>query len=276
MGDTVELARNRGPEAVGLAMHVLADTWAHQHFAGTLSLVINNTNGGFFELVCDAKGDLQERKISFGHNPAAQDDLEHGRYVSSIYQQSESSIMNLGHGRAGHLPDYSFARYRYLPAWGNYEEVLKDNPSDYWRAFCQMVYAMRCLRTGEPFETDRYDEACVEPWEKDMRAILERRQLESCQDWRDLGERMTGVALRPFDLEEHVGEYLDAPASERDDTFLGRFALAALAQKSMVTNRIYSSGNLLAGISLDFASNGLKGIRDFFRLAGRTQEGDER
>ena len=28
--------------------------------------------------------------------------------------------MNLGHGRAGHLPDYSFAHYRYQPAWGRF------------------------------------------------------------------------------------------------------------------------------------------------------------
>ena len=274
--DTVELARDRGPQATGLAMHVLADTWAHQRFAGTPSLVINNTNGGFTELVPGNGGELSERKIAFSHNPTAQDDLEHGRYVSSVYQQSENSIMNLGHGRAGHLPDYSFARYRYLPAWGNYEEVLKDNPSDYWHAFCQMVHAMRCLRTGEPFETECYDEASVGPWVKDVKEILERRQLDSCSDWRDLGERMTGVALRPFDLEEHVSEYVDTPASERDSTFLGRFALAALAQKSMVTNRIYSSGNPLAGVSLDYESNGLRGMRDFFRLANRSSGGEGR
>ena len=42
--------------------------------------------------------------------------------------------MCLGHGRAGHLPDYSFMRYRYLPAWGNYEEIIKNNPEDYMHA----------------------------------------------------------------------------------------------------------------------------------------------
>lgn len=51
LADTVELARVRGTQAVGLAMHVLADTWAHQHFAGTPSLVINNTNGSFYEVL---------------------------------------------------------------------------------------------------------------------------------------------------------------------------------------------------------------------------------
>lgn len=33
--DTVTLAKDKGTEAAGLAMHVLADTWAHANFAGT-------------------------------------------------------------------------------------------------------------------------------------------------------------------------------------------------------------------------------------------------
>ena len=41
---TVELAKGKPLEVVGIAMHVLADTWAHANFAGTPSLVINNTN----------------------------------------------------------------------------------------------------------------------------------------------------------------------------------------------------------------------------------------
>ena len=49
--DTVKLAKGKSLQAAGVAMHVLADTWAHRNFAGTPSLVINNTNGHFFELV---------------------------------------------------------------------------------------------------------------------------------------------------------------------------------------------------------------------------------
>lgn len=271
--ETVELARGRGVQAVGLAMHVLADTWAHQHFAGTPSLVINNTSGAFVELV-EKDGVTSERRVAFRHNPVAADDLELGLYTNSVYQQNENSIMNLGHGRAGHLPDYSFARYRYMPAWGDYEEVLKDNQADYWSAFCQMTYAMGCLRTGEPFELARYDEAAAAPWEDDIRSIIARRQLDACADWRDLGERMVGRALEPFDLERHQGEYLDAPADSRDGTFLGRFLMAALAQKSMVTNRIFRSGNRLAGFSVEFEEKGLAGIRDFYRLVGQARGGE--
>ena len=39
-----------------------------------------------------------------------------------------------------------------------------------------------------------------------------------------------------------------------------------MAQKSMVTNKIFKSGNLLAGFSVDFDKKGFRGIRDFVKL----------
>ena len=136
---TVELARGEGLQAVGLAMHILADTWAHRYFAGTPSLVINNINYSFYERVPEGDGTV-DRHVTFRHNPKAKDDPEKSLYTNTIYRSSENSVMNLGHGRAGHLPDYGFAVYRYLPAWADYEEVVKNNPEDFHHAFCQMVY----------------------------------------------------------------------------------------------------------------------------------------
>ena len=262
LSDTVELAKKRGTQAAGIAMHVLADTWAHSYFAGTPSLVINNTDYYFYELLPSG-----ERQIRFRHSPGAADDLEQGIFSNSIYQWQENSIMNLGHGRAGHLPDYSFIRYKYLPAWGGYEEIIKDNPSDYYRAFCQMVYAMKYLRGSSPvFERDTYAWDAVEPWKEEIRGILNRRQLDACAGWKALGERIAGQAPEDFDLEKYVGEYLAAAAEEKDRTFLGAFFIAAMAQKSMVTNAVFRSGNLLAGISVDFAEKGFRGIRDYRKL----------
>ena len=48
--------------------------------------------------------------------------------------------------------------------------------------------------------------------------------------------------------------------------------LAALRQKSMVTNKIYRSGSLLAGISVDFKEKGFRGIRDYKILLRAVQE----
>ena len=269
---TVKLAKDRSLPAVGVAMHVLADTWAHQNFAGTPSLVINNTNFHFYELLEDG----QRKKIEFRHNPSVSDDLAKSIYTNSLFQAQENSIMNLGHGRAGHLPDYSFVRYAYLPAWGDYEEVVKDNPSDYYQAFCQMVYAMKYLRGCYPdFETGQYDPDAVNPWEAEIRKILAKRQLDACDDWKAFGEQLSGQEIPDFDIARYQREYMDAPAEAKDDTFLGQFFLGAMAQKSMVTHAVFSSKNLLAGFSVEYMDKGFRGIRDFKKLVELSERGRE-
>ena len=277
--DTVNLAQDHGTQAAGLAMHVLADTWAHRYFAGTPSFVINNTNRFFVELIPSESDDaLVERPVKFKHNPRAKDDIDEGIYVNSAYQPSESAVMNLGHGRAGHLPDYSFARYRYVPAWADYEEVLKDNPAEFYQAFCQMVYALKCLRgTNGPFRKDAYDTDAVAAHEARIKAILQKRQLDvdACRDWRAFGEELSGCSISDFELDAYEQEYLDAPEDAKSETFLGKFILAALAQKGMVVNRIYASGNPLAGRSVDFGEQGFKGMKDFLPLIDYLREGGE-
>ena len=266
LADTVKLAKGGSLQAVGIAMHVLADTWAHRYFAGTPSLVINNTNLYFYELLPQG-GSTVQRPVTFRHSPGGADDLESGIYNNSIFQSNENSIMNLGHGRAGHLPDYSFIRYQYLPAWGGYREIVKDNPDDYYHAFCQMIYAMKYLRGEIPvFEKNCYATQTVAPWEEEIRAIISKRQLNACADWKALGEKLSGQELPEFDINRYQDEYISLPRSEKDSSFLGRFFLAAMAQKSMVTNKIFKSGNLLAGFSVDFAEKGFQGIRDFVKL----------
>ncbi len=257
--DTVKLAKNSSLQACGVAMHVLADTWAHRYFAGTPSLVMNNATEFY---------DLQEKKpIKFMHNPMVQEDVEQGYYINTVYQSNESAIMNLGHGRAGHLPDYGFMRYQFLPSWGNYEMIDKDNPSDYFSAFCQMVYAMKYLRGEEAdFQKDTYDQESVLPWKEEIMAILTKKQRVANEDWKRFGEKLSGQSIELFELSKYEQEYITADQKERDDTFLGQFILAALAQKSMVTGKIFQSGNLLAGYSVDFNKYGFRGISDYKRL----------
>ena len=263
--DTVELARGRSKQAAGIAMHILSDTWAHRYFAGTPTLAINNVNYYFYELVPEGD-DFREVQIKFNHDPRGVDDPEKSVYTSSLYQGDENSIMNLGHGRAGHFPDYGYARYKYLPAWGGYKEILKDNPSDYYHAFCQMTFALRCLKTGEAFETGVYDFDAVKPWEDDIRSLLGKRQTDASADWKALAEKLSGCEVEDFDMDKYQNEYTAADEESRDSTFLGRFIIAALAQKSMVTNRIFTSGNPIAGASVDFAKSGFSGIKDFQKL----------
>ena len=266
LAETVELVRDRGLPAAGLAMHILADTWAHRYFAGTPSLAINNTTKYFYEIVPEGES-FKLRPIRFNHNPSSPDVPEKGVYTNSLFQSEENSVMNLGHGRAGHLPDYSYARYIYMPAWGEYKEIIKDNPSDYFHAFCQMVYALKCLKEGKPFETERYDAEAIWPYKDDIIHILTKRQTDACSDWKALAEKISGCSVEDFDIEKYQKEYMDADESSRDETFLGQFFIAAMAQKSMVTNRIFISGSLIAGFSIDFREKGFAGIKDFRKLA---------
>lgn len=245
--DTVCLAKGKSLQHMGIAMHVLADTWAHRYFAGTPSLVINNISGGVVELFEEGDG-FREQKITFRHSLSGSDDLENSVYTSSIFQISENAVMNLGHGRAGHLPDYCFIRYRYMPAWAGYEEIVKDNPSDYYHAFTQMVYALKFLHgQEETFETETYDVSGIAEWEEEIREILGKRQPIAHKEWRKLGEKIAGKAAPSFDEERYREEYMNASAEEKETTFFGKFLRGAVEQKNMVTKRIIESGSRLAG-----------------------------
>ena len=261
--ETVNQVKGKSLEAVGMAMHILADTWAHRYFAGTPSLVINNTNSYFYEIL-EQNGEWSERPVRFKHTPG--EDIEKCSYINSLAYDSESSIMNLGHGRAGHLPDYSFMRYKFMPAWNDHKFIYKDNPEDYYHAFCQMIYAMTYLRGGAgAFETGVYATDIAKPYEAEIRWIIEKRQLDACTDWKVFGEKLSGQEIPDFSVDTFRSEYESASAEKKDDTGFGRFILAALAQKSMITNRIYRSGSLLAGYSMEYDGTNV-GIKDYLKL----------
>lgn len=263
VAETVKLAKDSNLQAVGVAMHVLADTWAHSNFAGIGSNVINDINSYFYEII-EKDGETIERKVEF--RPVGED-FENSRYSASIGQDSEASIMCIGHGRLGHIPDYSYIHYKYMPAWGDYNIIEKNNPEDYYHAFCQMIYAMKFLR-GEitEFKKDTYAEEPAADWKDEIMSMLKTRQYDHDKEWKEMCTRITGNTVDPFDISKYQNEYLNAAVAQKDDTVLGRFFIAAMKQKSMVTHHIYESGNKLAGISIDFNKTGFKGIDDFRKL----------
>ena len=271
VADTVDLAKGLGSlEAAGMAVHIVADTWAHSNFAGVPSNVINDVDSEFVEKIKDGDGFI-ERKMNFIVG-LPKDNPEKSRYSCSLSQDSEGSVMNLGHGRIGHIADYSFMRFRYLPAWNNYEYLYKDNPEDFYKAFTQKVYILKFLR-GEydTFELDTYDESSVSPWKEDIKNILEIRRPDTCPEWKELCTRISGHDIEDFDIDKYQKEYLDATSTESVETYLGRFFMATAKQKGMVTHRIFESGNLLAGISRDVSEmfKGITDIKEFIiKLAG--------
>ena len=270
--ETVNQVKGKSLEAVGMAMHILADTWAHRYFAGTPSVVINSTNNYFYEIF-EQDGEWKERPVNFKHTPG--ENIETCSYISSLGTDSETSVMNLGHGRAGHLPDYSFMRYKFMPAWNGHKFIYKDNPEDYYHAFCQMIYAMTYLRDeASTFETDVYAEETAAPYKEEILGIIEKRQLDACADWKAFGEKLSGKEIPDFNVDLFRSEYESASPEQKDDTGLGRFIIAALAQKSMVTNRVYRTGSLLAGYSMEYDGKNV-GIKDYLKLLGFRKKGGD-
>ncbi|MBQ3899697.1 MAG: hypothetical protein II741_07660, partial [Lachnospiraceae bacterium] len=105
----------------------------------------------------------------------------------------------------------------------------------------------------DEFHTDTYENKAVEGFEDEIRAILNKRQTESgsCADWKAFGEKLSGKEIPDYNENTYQDEYITANKDEKSDTFLGKFFEGTLAQKSMVTSRIFESGNLLAGYSVD-------------------------
>lgn len=251
--DTVNLAKDSSLEAIGIAMHVLSDTWAHQNFAGTPSLVINDTNAHIYEIF-----NGKEYQINLSPNPKRPEDINEHKYQNSMYMPTENSVMNIGHGRIGHIADLSFIKYKYMPAWDNYNEVIKDNPSDFTQAFCQMVYALKCLRNNDEFKLNKYDS--IAKYKKRVEKIINKRQLTSEKDWKEFACELAGTNIKDFDSQKYVNEYINA--KDKNKTDFNSFISHAVKQKKMVTSKIVESKNKLAGYSIDKKKNPLKKLEN--------------
>ena len=136
-----------------------------------------------------------------------------------------------------------------------------------------MIFAMKYLKGDvKVFELDTYDEEVIKPYSEKITRILTKRQMDASEDWKAFGEKLSGQKIPDFDVSAYVEEYKNA--DDKNDTFLGRFILAALSQKSMVTNKIFSSGNTLAGLSIDYQKKGFGGIRDYMTLVKANMRDD--
>lgn len=142
------LFRDPRPEHAGMAMHILADTWSHQFFAGVPSYDINEAVGD----VTDDAGDC------FTFLYPADDNLDEKIFSCTPRAPRVNSLSYLGHGRMGHLPDLGFLHYYYTPIWSS-QPVEKDNPQDFRSAYCQMVYVLTCISEHKEFDWDAFQAA---------------------------------------------------------------------------------------------------------------------
>jgi hypothetical protein len=123
-----------GLHRLGVTMHVYADTWAHQGFAGVCHKINDITlvdekeqpDASFEDRLKDFFGDLRDRAAS--------------RFVGDV--------MPLGHGAALSDPDQPYLTWRYRDSDGNIIE--RNNTDIFIQAAHEMSKAMQCFQAGNP------------------------------------------------------------------------------------------------------------------------------
>ncbi len=133
---------------VGITMHVLADTFAHQGFAGIPLFEVNEV-AEVKTLELMGNTDCLEKK-SFGK-------LEKSPSFTS------SSFGNLGHGRIGHLPDQPGCTFYYRAQWRKAGDpyIARCNPLEFYCAYLTMIEAMQYIRGGREKFSNQVDRALL-------------------------------------------------------------------------------------------------------------------
>lgn len=140
---------------LGVRAHVIADTWAHQDFSG-LPNVLNT----YWDVNYDPSS-WNPGKWGYGRQSIDYHDGTSGWRnqvlsgvgasvggipsflggVSGNLEAAPNGTSYLGHGWMGHLPDFSFVKFRYKPCWANpsANALERDNPREYRAAWTELV-----------------------------------------------------------------------------------------------------------------------------------------
>lgn len=179
---------------LGVRAHVIADTWAHQDFSG-ISHTMNtywDVNGSWF-----GRQSIDYMDVGTTWKNVV---------LSSTKHENLKAVPNgtsyLGHGWAGHFPDYSFVKFRYRPCWqdSSAPAIVRDNPQQYRYAFIELCNMMaRSLgksfgvRTNQHY-LDAAQKAISSPCEIANSSNCPRQH--SSKEWQ---KYMTRVGLAPPD-----------------------------------------------------------------------------
>jgi len=129
-GVILEKDRLYGLHRLGVAMHVYADTWAHQGFAG----VMHDVNE-------------VEDAVETGDSGVFSGDIS-AWLKSRLRDQLDDLVPPLGHGRANVFPDIPFLQWQYENGRG--EVIPRDNTHDFMAAADHMCIAMQRFIVGDP------------------------------------------------------------------------------------------------------------------------------
>ncbi|CAM2009979.1 DUF6765 family protein [Acanthopleuribacter pedis] len=132
-----DILKRFGLLLLGARAHVIADTWAHQDWGAANNVAntywdVNSAEwGNQFWQTIDYRdvGDWTNVHLSVKN----QRDNENLAAVPNL-------VSYVGHGWLGHLPDFSFIKYRYKPCWRakDQEPLVRENPLEYKFAFLEL------------------------------------------------------------------------------------------------------------------------------------------
>ncbi len=123
-----------GLHRLGVTLHVLADSWAHQGFAGVNSYV--NDVRALDEATASGSEFMTRMEQFFG--------TPFNKAASSFV----GDVMPLGHGAALSYPDLPFLKWTYHDHTG--KRVVRNNPDAFLSAAEAMCKAMQRFRSGDP------------------------------------------------------------------------------------------------------------------------------
>lgn len=123
-----------GLHRLGITMHVYADTWAHQGFAGVQHEV--NAITALDDQDNEDKSFFERLKAKFGD------------FGESVAAGFVGELLPLGHGAALSHPDKPFLRWSYRDHKGNI--VRRNNTEDFTEAADMMCRAMKRYRVRNP------------------------------------------------------------------------------------------------------------------------------
>ena len=136
---------NHGLHRLGITMHVYADTWAHQGFAGILHKINHVTDLDDDDTNLD--GGLIDRL---------------GHYFGDLFDKAKSALVDnvpLGHGAVLTHPDLPYLKWSYTNGVG--ERVERNNPADFLTASRHVFSALvdfRRARGDQDLPTTMLDE----------------------------------------------------------------------------------------------------------------------
>ncbi|MBM9536319.1 hypothetical protein JWG43_04465 [Desulfobulbus alkaliphilus] len=123
----VDQDRPYGLHRLGVAMHVYADTWSHQGFAGVLHTI---------------------NRVSYARETGDSGVFSSG-LASFINEVLNRTVPPLGHARANVLPDIPFLEWQYRN--GHRELIVRNNAEQFCQAAEWMYRAMKRYLLRDPF-----------------------------------------------------------------------------------------------------------------------------